>query len=191
MGNVGRPARHSATPDAHNIDSVYLVGYAYIDIDNLEPKGCLVDISASPLSPVMDESGAPPAAVRARRLARVMYGANVVGAGLPGLVIVAAPEFAADNFFGEPQDVVGLGILGSIWLSIGLVSILGLREPDRYLGVFAVQALYKTIWIATGALPLLRARPDVIPYAAGFTVVTVGFVGALVLAARARAEARR
>ena len=121
------------------------------------------------------------AASRGLRVARAMYAANVVGAGLPGLVMTVAPTFAAEQMFAGDQDPVTFGILGAIWLSIGAVSVLGLRDPRRYLGVFVVQALYKTIWIATGALPLVALRPDVAPFAIGFAVVTVGFAAALVL----------
>lgn len=121
---------------------------------------------------------------RPLRLARLMYGANVVAAGLPGLVITAAPELAAEQMFAGDPEPVTLGILGAIWLAIGLVSVLGLRAPRRYIGVFAVQAVYKTIWILTGALPLWSSRPDVIPFAIGFAIATVGFVGAFATAGR-------
>lgn len=120
------------------------------------------------------------------RPARVMYGANILLAGLPGLVIVAAPTVASEQMFVGVQDRVTLTMLGAIWLAIGVVSVLGLRHPRRYLGVFAMQACYKTIWILAGAVPVWAARPDAVPFALGFGVAVVGFVGALAAARTSR-----
>lgn len=120
-------------------------------------------------------------------IARFMYGANIVAAGVPGLVITFAPG-VADGMFAGAQEAVTFSMLGATWLAIGVVSVLGLRDPRRYAGVFALQAVYKTIWIVTGAIPLWSTRPDVLPYAIGFAIAVVGFVGAFAATRRSTDE---
>ena len=105
------------------------------------------------------------------RLLRGMYGVNVVGAGLPGLATVVSPGFAAEYVFGAVQDPVSLRMLGSVWLAVGALSVLGFRRPLRFSAVFPVEALYKSVWLATVAPSLLRGeRPEVVPMAAFFVV---------------------
>lgn len=122
-------------------------------------------------------------------LARVMYAGNLVFAGVPGLVITVFPYFARTEMFQGSPEPMTLGMLGAIWLAIGLVSIAGLREPERFLGVFAVQAVYKTIWVATGATALWNAHPEAWIYGIGFGIAALGFVGALAQAWRSDAAA--
>lgn len=118
-------------------------------------------------------SGAAAPAARLGWL-RGMYGANIVAAGIPGLLIVAAPGWAAANMFAVPQDRVTLGMLGAIWLAIGALSVLGLRHPLRFAGIFAVQIVYKSVWLVGVALPTLIAGErlaDVGPFAVFFGLV--------------------
>lgn len=121
--------------------------------------------------------------------ARVMFGANILFAGVPGFIITAFPTFARTEMFANAEPLT-LGMLGAIWLSIGLVSVAGLRDPARFLGVFAVQALYKTIWVATGASVLWNAHPEAPTYGIGFALAAIGFTAALVLAWRKPTPAR-
>ena len=115
-------------------------------------------------------------------LARVMFGANVVFAGLPGFVISAFPTFARTEMFQNDPEPMTLGMLGAIWLAIGLVSLAGLRDPERFLGVFAVQALYKAIWVVTGATVLWAEHPQAWIYGISFALLAIAFTGALVQA---------
>ncbi|MEO0605685.1 MAG: hypothetical protein AAF211_29905 [Myxococcota bacterium] len=116
--------------------------------------------------------------------ARVMFGANVLGAGVPGLIITAFPHFARTEFFQNDPEPLTFGMLGAIWLSIGIVSVFGLRDPERFLGVFAVQAVYKTIWVLTGATALWNVHPEAPAYGIGFGLLAIGFAGALMQAWR-------
>jgi hypothetical protein len=88
-------------------------------------------------------------------LLRGLYAANIIGAGLPGALITFAPASAVETMFWPPQDLTVLSILGSIWLAIGLASVLGLLRPLRLLGIFVVQLIYKTIWLVTFVVPAL------------------------------------
>ena len=106
-----------------------------------------------------------------RWLVKGMYGVNVVGAGLPGLAILISPGFVAEYVFGAAQDPVALRMLGAVWLSVGALSVLGFRRPSRFAAIFPVEALYKSVWLATAA-PVLFAgdRPELTPVAALFAV---------------------
>lgn len=105
------------------------------------------------------------------RLLKAMYGVNVVGAGIPGLATVISPGFAAEYVFGAAQDPVSLRMLGAVWFSVGVLSVLGFRRPLRFAAVFPVEALYKSVWLALVAPTLFSGeRPEVAPMAALFAV---------------------
>lgn len=83
-----------------------------------------------------------------------MYLLNLLGAGIPGFIIVFFPVFAEQYVLWDGQDPAVMGILGSIWLSIGIVSALGLVRPYLFLPVFVLQFFYKSIWLLSHVLPL-------------------------------------
>lgn len=107
---------------------------------------------------------------------RLMYFSNILGAAVPGAIMIGAPVWARANMFAGTQDPAMFGITGSIWLAIGIASMLGLRMPNLFKGIFLVQMIYKSIWIATVALPLM-AQGDfsVLPMAFFFALVVAGF----------------
>lgn len=107
---------------------------------------------------------------------RGIYAANIIGAGLPGLVITVAPAWAAENMFAVPQDPVTFGMLGAIWLGIGALSAVGLRYPRPFVGLLALQVVYKSTWLVAVALPRIIAGErlaDVGPFALFFGLVVV------------------
>ncbi len=110
-----------------------------------------------------------------------MYAANVVGAGVPGFLVVFFPQFAQAYMFGAvTQDGLLFGVTGSVWLAIGLLSALGLLYPLPLVGIFMVQIVYKTLWIATVGIPLsLQGDPRALPFVIFFALITVGFVYAV------------
>lgn len=96
---------------------------------------------------------------------RIMYAINVLGAGVPGFLIVFFPSFGEQYILWEGQDRGVMTILGSIWFAIGLTSILGLYKPYKFLGIFILQFFYKTIWLITFILPafiLQRTLPPTV-----------------------------
>lgn len=104
---------------------------------------------------------------------RFMYGLNVLAAGVPGLLILFGPESFLSSV---GQDRLYFGALGSVWLAIGALSVLGLRRPLRFSAIFAVQVLYKSVWFATVFLPLAAAgelRSDALPLAFFFALAIV------------------
>ena len=88
---------------------------------------------------------------------RAAFAINIVAAGVPGFLIVFFPAFAEVNVLGAAQDLFTMGIVGSVWLAIGALSILGLFYPLQLAPIFLVQIIYKSVWIVAVALPLLAA----------------------------------
>ena len=79
-----------------------------------------------------------------------------------GLIILLAPEKFARNIIGVPyslpsQDRVVFGLVGCFWLSMGVMALLGLRAPLRFLPIFLVQLVYKTCWFLCVFFPLIIA----------------------------------
>ena len=113
---------------------------------------------------------------------RSLFVFNILGAGVPGALIIFFPDWASGAMFSAPQDAAMLGMLGSIWLAIGAVSGLGLRFPQTFKSIFALQLTYKSVWLFLVAGPLL-AKPlstqaqtaDITLYASFFLVVITVF----------------
>lgn len=112
---------------------------------------------------------------------RVMYAANIVGAGIPGFLVTFFPQFAETYLFGAvAQDGLLFGVTGSVWLAIGLLSALGLFYPLALVSIFMVQIVYKVIWILAVGLPLtFQGDPHALPFVVFFALVAVGFAYAV------------
>ncbi len=83
-----------------------------------------------------------------------MYIYTIVGAGLSGLFMVILPKkmIALNNF--APQDPIMFGIVASVWLAFGILSIFGFRSPLKFIPVLLMQLFYKSIWVIGVIVPL-------------------------------------
>lgn len=84
-----------------------------------------------------------------------MYIYTILGAGLSGLGIILLPKTYSSTFNLPIQEPINFGILGSVYLAFGLISILGLRSPLKFVPVLLVEITYKTIWLIGVILPLI------------------------------------
>ncbi len=72
-----------------------------------------------------------------------------------GLFMLLAPQlFISLLGFPTPQDPIIYGVAASVWLAFGVLSILGVREPMKFVPVLLFQFTYKTIWFLAVILPL-------------------------------------
>jgi hypothetical protein len=85
---------------------------------------------------------------------KFMYLYTVVGAGLFGLAVVAAPGLTASMSGYPAEDPVVFGIWGSIYVAFGILSIFGFFSPLKFSPVLMMQLLYKTISILFVILPI-------------------------------------
>lgn len=86
---------------------------------------------------------------------KFMYIYTIVGAGIFGLGIITIPNVIKPMFRLPSHDPVVFGILGSIYLSSGVLSIFGLRSPVKFVPILLLQLFYKSIWFVGVFLPLL------------------------------------
>jgi len=66
---------------------------------------------------------------------KIMYWYTIVGAGGLGLFIIVIPENVRSLFAWPTQDPIVYGVTGSVWLAFGLLSILGLKSPLKFVPV--------------------------------------------------------
>ena len=86
---------------------------------------------------------------------KFMYVYTVVLAGSCGLAMIVAPNTITSVFRVPRQDPVAFGIIGSVYLAFGLLSLLGLRTPLKFVPVLLLQLCYKAVWFVGLVLPLV------------------------------------
>ena len=88
-------------------------------------------------------------------LLKAMYIYTIVGAGGFGLGIIVMPTIMRNIFSWPAQDPIVYGVMGSVYLSFGLLSILGLKAPLKFVPVLLLQLCYKVVWFIGVVAPLL------------------------------------
>jgi hypothetical protein len=84
-----------------------------------------------------------------------MYIYTILGAGLSGLCMILIPKTYSSMLNLPVQEPVNFGILGSVYLAFGVISILGLRSPLKFVPVLLAEITYKTIWFIGVIFPLI------------------------------------
>lgn len=75
--------------------------------------------------------------------------------GLLGLGMIIMPK-TVKLILGWPvEEPIAFGIIGSVYLTFGLLSIFGLRSPLKFVSVLLLQLGYKLIWFVGVLLPLI------------------------------------
>lgn len=85
---------------------------------------------------------------------KAMYVYTLAMSGGVGLGMILFPGTIQSVFRFPPQDPVVLGLCGSLFLALGLVSILGFRSPLKFAPVLLLELIYKPVWLVAVALPL-------------------------------------
>lgn len=86
---------------------------------------------------------------------KAMYIYTIIGAGGFGLGIIMMPTYMRMIFNWPAQDPIVYGVMGSVYLSFGLLSILGLKAPLKYVPVLLLQLTYKVVWFIGVVAPIL------------------------------------
>ncbi len=84
---------------------------------------------------------------------KIMYIITIFGVGGFGLMMLIAPSFTIALFSQPAQDLYLYGVAAAVWTTFGLLAILGLRDPIRYMPILLFQFIYKLIWIFAVFLP--------------------------------------
>jgi hypothetical protein len=86
---------------------------------------------------------------------KFMYIYTIIGAGGFGLGMLLFPGIIQSLFRFPTQDPIVFGITGSVYAGFGLVSILGLRSPLKFVPILLLQLCYKSVWLLGVIIPLL------------------------------------
>jgi 2,4-dienoyl-CoA reductase-like NADH-dependent reductase (Old Yellow Enzyme family) len=70
---------------------------------------------------------------------KIMYWYTIFGAGGFGLGIIVMPNIMRSIFGWPTQDPIVYGVAGSIWMAFGLLAILGLRSPLKFVPILLMQ----------------------------------------------------
>jgi len=84
---------------------------------------------------------------------KIMYILTIVLAGGIGLMMLISPSFAMALFSQPAQDLYLYGIAAAVWTAFGLLAILGLRDPIKYMPILLFQFIYKLIWLFAVFIP--------------------------------------
>ena len=84
-----------------------------------------------------------------------MYIYTIVVAGFLGVGIIVMPEVIKTKFPWPVEEPTAFGIVGSVYVAFGLLSILGLRSPLKFVPVLLMQLCYKSVWFIGVLVPLL------------------------------------
>jgi hypothetical protein len=102
---------------------------------------------------------------------KFMYIWNIVISGGGGLGIIFLPNLTK-WLFNAPTPKITYGIIGSVFLSFAIISILGLKNPIKFAPILLFQLTYKIIWVIGIIIPMIiagefyiGALPAVIIYA--------------------------
>ncbi len=89
---------------------------------------------------------------------KFMYVYTIVGAGGFGLGIIFIPDVMESIFRYPSQDPILYGIVGGVYLSFGILSLLGLRSPLKFAPLLLLQLCYKSIWFIAILIPYLIGK---------------------------------
>ena len=90
-----------------------------------------------------------------------------------GLSIILIPGlwFSLTDLSTQNQYI--FGIVGSVWLAFGICSILGLRNPMKFIAILLLQLIYKIVWMFLIFIPqLFFSEPSIISFLLLITFLT-------------------
>jgi len=106
---------------------------------------------------------------------RAMYIYTLIGAGGLGFGLIVFPA-ATKAMMGFPtEDPAVLGLYACVLLAAGLIAILGLRNPLKFVPLLLLQLVYKPLWLVVFVVPLFL-NGEFPKYAVGTSVVFLTYI---------------
>jgi len=106
---------------------------------------------------------------------KFMYIYTAVGTGGFGLGMVFAPDVFLSMFKFPSQDPIVFGAFGCMLISSGILGILGLRSPLKFVPLLLFQLCYKVIWFVAVLLPFLLVH-EMQMYVVVFIVIFASYI---------------
>jgi hypothetical protein len=106
-----------------------------------------------------------------------MYIYTIVVAGFLGVGIIVMPEVIKSKLPWPVEGPTAFGVVGSVYVAFGLLSILGLRSPLKFVPVLLMELCYKSVWFIGVLIPLfaaVRFPSYAIPMAIIFATFIIG-----------------
>ncbi len=116
---------------------------------------------------------------------------------MSGLGMLISPEKMQALLKWPAVEPISYGVLASLYFTFGLVALLGLRDPLKFVPLLLAQLVYKIIYMAAVVSPLLIAG-NFPAYAVGQAIIFLTYIigdliaipfGYVFAAPKARAEA--
>ena len=105
---------------------------------------------------------------------KVVYIANIIVAGWISITSLFFPKVAASSVFsGVYPNSELIRLVGALWFSIFLISILGLWKPITFSPILIVQLIYKSLWLLVVASPAILNQKDYPSGMASFFLIWV------------------
>ena len=104
-----------------------------------------------------------------------MYVYTIIVTGFLGVGIIVMPEMIRTMLPWPVEEPTAFGIIGSIYVAYGLLAILGLRSPLKFVPLLLMQLCYKVVWFIGVALPLWVSGHFPI-YALPMVIIFVTFI---------------
>ena len=99
---------------------------------------------------------------------KIIYIANIIVAGWISLTSILSPKRASEAVFQNAyQSTEVIRLVGCLWLSIAIISVLGLWRPISFSPILLVQLIYKGAWLLVVALPAIKNNQ---PYPTGMAL---------------------
>ena len=90
---------------------------------------------------------------------KFMYIFTIVVAGGCGLGIIFIPNLMIAVLGMPRQDPIVSGVMGSVFLAFGILSVFGLQSPLKFVPILLLQLCFKLIWVLGVILPLRFVEP--------------------------------
>ena len=84
---------------------------------------------------------------------KIMYILTIVIAGSFGLLMLIVPSFVIALISQPAQDPNTYGIVAAVYLAFGILAVLGLYNPIKYMPILLLQLIYKLAWLFAVFLP--------------------------------------
>ncbi len=90
---------------------------------------------------------------------RIIYILNIIVAGQIAISAISNPKNAALTTFGNAyQNTDVIKLVGCLWLSIAIISALGVWKPITFSPILLVQLIYKGTWLFVVAFPSIKSN---------------------------------
>ena len=106
---------------------------------------------------------------------KFMYIYTFVEAGGFGLGMVFVPDVIISMFKFPGQDPIVFGAFGCMLISSGILGLLGLRAPLKFVPLLLFQLFYKSIWFVAVLIPFLFVN-EIQLYVVVFIVIFASYI---------------